>query len=322
MNSDTIAIPSAEKFKGVIAPTLLPLAEDKTIDYKSLDCQLDFLLAGKVDGIWVNGTTGEFFALTDSERSEVIEASVKGVARRAIVIAHVGDTSTRKTLIHGARAVEAGVDCVSVVPPYYMTYSQTELKQHFRTISKELGIPIFLYQIPQTCKVSLTISSIIELAREGVLIGLKDSAGDVDFYHSLLREVAKAKVNLRCFYGVSSLVDMGLYASGHGVMSAIANLVPHLCKQACEQAEESNWSAVHEINLQILQLMDTLHLPGRQGMTPLVAVYKWILKELGIIATNKVFAPLQPLTKEEQTLLYNTALPLAKKLCADVLEHA
>lgn len=318
MSKDNLTIP-VDKLKGVIPPLVLPLRDTGTIDYDSLDRQIDFLLAGNVDGLWVNGTTGDFFALTDEERAEVVRSAVRRAAGRVPVIAQVGDTSTRLAIRHASGALEAGADFVAVVLPYYVPYTQAELKQHYRKIAAEIGMPVFLYQFPQMCKVALTVPSIIELAQEGVLIGIKDSSGDLDFYRRLLCEVSEKKVTLRCFNGVGALMDLSLFAGGHGIMCAIANLLPHLCKQVYQEATSGNWGKARATMTRVLAFINALALPERTTWAPTVAVYKWILRELGIIATDVVFEPLQPLSKQEQELLRERALPMAKELCADLL---
>ena len=313
---------TAERFVGVIPPLVLPLDRTGQIDFDSLDRQIDFLLAAGVDGLWVNGTTGDFFALDDDERGRVVAAAVRRSGGRVPVIAQAGDTATRRAIAHGHRALEAGADAVAVVLPYYLDYSQQELKAHYRAVRREIGVPLFLYQLPQMCKVALSIETILELAQDGTLIGIKDSAGDVDFYYRLVRAVAKAGVVLRCFYGASSLIDVGLYVGGHGVMSAIANLVPHLCRQAYAEAAAGRWSEARATHGRILDLIEALRLPGRPNWAPTVAVYKWLLCQLEIIQHDGVFEPLQPLSGEEQDHLRARALPLMKELCAGLLPRS
>ncbi len=314
---DAEAIP-ADRFVGVIPPLVLPLNSSAQIDFESLDRQIDFLLAANVDGLWVNGTTGDFFALDEEERGGVVAAAVRRAAGRVPVIAQVGDTATRRAIAHGHRALEAGADAIAVVLPYYLDYSQDELKAHYRAVRRAIGVPLFLYQLPQMCKVALSIESIVELAGDGTLVGIKDSAGDVDFYYRLVRTVEKEGVALRCFYGASSLIDVGLYVGGHGVMSAIANLVPHLCQKAYREASAGHWNEARTTHARVLDLIEALRLPGRSNWAPTIAVYKWLLCQLGVIRHDVVFEPLRPLSGEEQDLLRARALPLMKELCAGV----
>jgi len=314
----TAGTTAVEKLAGVVPPLVLPLSPSAEIDFESLDRQIDFLLAAGVDGLWVNGTTGDFFALDEEERARVVAAAVRRAAGRVPVIAQVGDTATRRAIAHGRRALEAGADAVAVVLPYYLDYSQEELKAHYRAVRRAIGAPLFLYQLPQMCKVALSVESIVELTDDGTLIGIKDSAGDVDFYYRLVRTVEKGGLALRCFYGASSLIDVGLYVGGHGVMSAVANLVPHLCRQAYREAAAGRWSEARTAHSRVLDLIEALRLPGRSNWAPTVAVYKWLLCQLGVIRHDVVFEPLRPLSGEEQDLLKTRALPLMKELCAGV----
>lgn len=299
-----------EDLQGVIPPLILPLTDQGQLDLEGLERQIGFLLDAGVQGLWVNGSTGEFFALSAEERQEVVQACVETVGGRFPVIAQVGDCATRQVLRHARGALDAGADGLSVVLPYYVVYTQQELAEHYRSISRELGRELFLYQLPQLCKVSLDVPRILELAEEGVLAGVKDSAGDVDFYSRLVRRVRETGSRLRCFYGASSLVDVGLYAGGDGVMCAVANLVPGLCCRIFQAALQEDWKTARRLNERIRALLEALALPGRTTWVPVIAAYKYLLRELGLIGSDRVFAPLQPLSEEEKARLRQRALPL------------
>jgi 4-hydroxy-tetrahydrodipicolinate synthase len=301
------------QFKGLLPPMVLPLTHTGETDWDSLESQIEFLFEGGADGLWVNGSTGDFFALRPEERSEVVSVTASLVRGRGPVIAQVGDTSTRLTVSHAERALEAGADAVALVPPYYADYSQVELKEHYRTVSKQISQPVFVYQIPQMTKVSFTIASLLELAAEGTIVGIKDSAGDIDFYSRLIRELRRNDVALRCFYGASSLADVSLYVGGHGIMCGISNLVPHLCKDVYVSSLAGEWKTAQLAMSKILDLIDAMILPGRTNWAPTVASYKWVLRNLGVIATHKVFEPLKPLTPSEEKHLKERALPLCQR---------
>lgn len=307
-----------DSLKGLFPPLILPLDHTGGLDFDSLRRQIDFLLAGDIDGLWVNGTTGDFFALTDDENAAVIEAVVQHVQGRIPVVAQVGDASTRKTIMKANRAIRAGADFIAAVLPYYLEYSQTELQEHYRAVSRAANRSIILYQLPQMCKVALTIPSILELVREGTLVGIKDSSGDMEFYGSLTAQVAKERLALRCFVGSGALMAASLRAGGHGLMCALANLVPHLCKRIYQASMRADWERANELQDQVRDLIEAVRLPGRANWAATVAVYKWVLRELGLIATDRVFAPLQPLSRSEQALLRDRALPLIERHIGDL----
>jgi 4-hydroxy-tetrahydrodipicolinate synthase len=318
--SDTKSNRTTDSLKGLFPPLLLPLDESGGLDFDSLRRQIDFLLAGGIDGLWVNGTTGDFFALTDDENEAIVEAVVEHVQGRVPVVAQVGDAATRRAVAKANRAMRAGADFISVVLPYYLEYSQAELQEHYRVISRASGQPVVLYQLPQMCKVTLTVENILELVREGVLVGIKDSSGDMDFYGRLTTQVAKERLSLRCFVGSGALMTASLRAGGHGLMCAIANLVPHLCKGVYQASLDSEWEQATALQNQVQELIDVMRLPDRSNWAATVAVYKWMLRQLGVIETERVFAPLQPLSEREQALLRTGALPLLTRHAADLLE--
>ncbi|MBB2714583.1 UNVERIFIED_ORG: dihydrodipicolinate synthase/N-acetylneuraminate lyase [Rhizobium etli] len=53
------------------ASLLLPIAEDDSIDFEKLGEEIDMLIAAKVDGIYSNGTAGEFHNQTEMEYERI-----------------------------------------------------------------------------------------------------------------------------------------------------------------------------------------------------------------------------------------------------------
>ncbi len=304
---------------GVIPPVLLPLTSSGAPDYDSLRRHMDYLLAGDVDALWMNGTTGEFFALTEQECAKVVEAAVKHTAGRVPVVAQVGDGSTRRAIVKAEQALGVGADFLAVVMPYYLDYSQAELQRYYEEIFRAVQQPLIIYQIPQTCKVSLTIPSIVELARDGTVMGIKESSGNMEFYRSLVAQVKQQGLSLRCFNGSSALMDISLMAKGHGLVSGISNVLPHLTSRLYRNAVAGEWNAVATIQARINELIQALKLPNRTNLPAPIGTYKWLLRELGTISTDLCFAPFEPLSKTERSQLQERALPLAQELCKDLL---
>ena len=308
-----------KQLKGLFPPLVLPLNSVGEVDFESLERQTEYLLAGGADGIWVNGTTGDFFALTDEESANIVAAAVKQTAGRVPVIAQVGEASTRRTIARAERALEAGAKFLAVVLPYYVEYTAGELKEHFRTLQRALGQPTIAYLIPQMCKVSLSLPSLVELAQDGVIIGVKESSGNMDAFRQLNRKVREENLTLSCLNGSSGLMDVSLSVGGQGLVCTVANLVPHLCKEVYRCAELRDGNGASAVQNRVSELLNVMRLPGRPNFAATIAVYKWLLRELGLFASERVFEPLQPLSKSEEHYLREGALPLAQELCAELL---
>lgn len=66
-----------------------------------------------------------------------------------------------------------------MTPPYYYGNSQDELLHMYREVRDAIDAPLYIYNIPSTVKTRVEIPTIIELAREGTVAGIKDSQGDL-----------------------------------------------------------------------------------------------------------------------------------------------
>lgn len=301
--------------RGVVPPIVLPMTRDGELDSSSLDALVTQLVGAGVHGLWVNGTTGEFYALDAELRTRVVRECVKAADERVPVVAHVGDTSTALAVRHAREATAAGASAVSVLPPYFVGFSQGELKDHFRAVAHAAGGPVLAYHLPQFAPVTLTIDSIVELAAEGVLSGAKDSSSDVVWFRQLARRLREAGVPIPCLTGGSSVADVGYMLGAVGSVSSIGNLVPrHLVRQY-EAARDQDWAAVLRLQEQSEELIALLRPPGTTPTPSLTtAVYKYLLAATDVIGADHAAAPQLALSVEAREHLQTHALPFIDQL--------
>ena len=62
---------------GVLAPLVNPCREDDSLDFPALEAQLSRLLDSRVDGIYLNGGTGDAANLTQEERLRAVVAHLE-----------------------------------------------------------------------------------------------------------------------------------------------------------------------------------------------------------------------------------------------------
>jgi 4-hydroxy-tetrahydrodipicolinate synthase len=313
-----------DQLTGIYVPTLVPLDRSQRVDVRSFCRHIKYLLAGGVHGLWVNGTSGEFHALSDEELTQVVGTAVKCCGGHVPVIAHVGDTATRLVIEKARRAIAAEAALVSVIPPYYLEYSEAELKRHFQLVSEAINAPVFLYQHPATGQRPLSIEALLGLVRERSIIGIKESSTDLEYYRRLIQAARRAGLVLRCFHGAGGLAQISLSLGGDGLISVISNIIPHVCVRLRDQIQAGRWDEATETQDRIDALYEAFSrsLAGRPNWAPVVAACKWVLCELGILSTATVFDPLEPLSKKEVDSLRRHALPLVHELCGELLTKA
>ena len=211
---------------GILPPIVTPLTSDGEVDHRSLTSACRFLLASGVHGIWAAGTTGEFPCFTAGERAEIVQTCVAAAGGRVPVVANVGDCSTKLAVDHARRAAAASADALALTPPYYYLNSQGELMDHFRAVRTAVDLPLLVYNIPQTVKTQFEVATVLSLAEEGTVVGMKDSQNDLDWDRTLIAGLRERDVPFRLFLGTRSLIDAGILLGACGAIPGTANVTP------------------------------------------------------------------------------------------------
>jgi 4-hydroxy-tetrahydrodipicolinate synthase len=290
-----------ERLHGIVPPILTPIRADETIDLGSLRRLIEFQIGEGVHGIWVLGTTGEFASFSRRERAEAVEAAVEAVNGRVPVVVNISDAATRLAVEHAREARDAGADAIALLPPYYYVNEQDELLDHFRRVRAEVDLPLLAYNIPQNVKAKFGVETILKLGQEGAIVGLKDSQNDLDWFRQVMTGARERGVALRGFLGTRYLIDAGLLAGAHGAIPGIANIAPRLCVECYEAARRGDFAAADRATARLIQITKLSGLvKGGSPTASNFATMKAALKQIGVLETGLVTAPLRNVTSEEE----------------------
>lgn len=233
------------KLRGIIPPVVTPMTADQELDLPGLRRLIDLMLAKGVHGIFVLGTTGEFYALTDDEKQRVLADAVAHVGGRAPVYAGTGAETTREVVRLTRMAEREGAAGVSVITPYFIKPNQTELADHFRRIAESTSLPVVLYNNPATCGgLSIEPETVAKLAEVPNVIGIKDSSGDLQNTIELIRQTPREKFSV--LNGRDTLILAALQAGAAGAIPASCNIAPDLCVGIYESFAKGNVDAARE----------------------------------------------------------------------------
>ena len=289
------------EIRGVIVPILTPLNPDETVDTNSLKRLVNYLIDNGVHGIWASGTTGEFAALTDKQRLITFETVVDEVSGRVPVIGNVSGGSTQLSINLALAVQEMGMDAVAVTPPYYYPNAQDELLDHYRYISDRSGLPLWVYNIPQTVKTAVAPATIATLASEGAVVGVKDSSGAGELLAELNVLCEQSGLQLLRFLGTVFRVTTAGSVGVHGVIPGIANLVPNASARGWEAGEAGDAATVKECNAKLLTAGKIAALAKGGGATAAsFSGMKSALKIMGVLDSDTVSRPMRPLTEDEK----------------------
>ena len=290
-----------KEIKGVIVPMVTPLNPDETVDVGSLRRLVNYLIDNGVHGLWASGTTGEFANLPDSERVRAMEATVDETAGRVPVICNISSASTGMSVALANEVRELGMDGVALTPPYYYPDSQDELADHYRYAQDRIGLPLWVYNIPQTVKTVVEPGTIATLAAEGTVVGVKDSSGAGEPLAQLNVLCAQGEISLLRFLGTVFRVTSAGAVGVHGVIPGIANLVPNACARGWEAGEAGDVETMRECDAKLIaaQKVGAVARGGGANAASFGGM-KAALKHLGVIDHDLTTRPFRQLTDDEK----------------------
>jgi len=167
------------KLSGVMPALITPFDANGKVDFKAFERHLTALRAAGVTGWVPMGSTGEYSALSNAERDDVLKF-VKNFAREGeALIAGTNAPATREVIENTLRAKEIGYDTVLLATPFYTRPTQEELLAHFRNVLDETNINLVLYSYPYKDGVEIGFDILDALADDPRVLGIKESSGSL-----------------------------------------------------------------------------------------------------------------------------------------------
>jgi 4-hydroxy-tetrahydrodipicolinate synthase len=210
---------------GVFAAGLTPLNKDLSIDHGALIAHCEWLLSYGCDGVLLLGTTGEANSFSLEERIELIDRVADGGIPVGKLMIGTGCCAYPDTIRLTRHAVERGIAGVLMLPPfYYKQVTDKGLEDYFDLVINSVRderLKIYLYHFPRMSAVPFSVSLARRLAEgyPGIVVGMKDSSGDLAHTEEILREIPGFKV----YTGTEELLLPTLRAGGAGCISATVN---------------------------------------------------------------------------------------------------
>jgi len=287
-------------FTGVVPPVVTPLNQDFSVDYASFTRVLENLIDAGVHGLFVLGSTSEVVFHDAPTRQAIIEHAIKIANGRVPVLVGVIDPTTDRVIGHCLTAKAAGADGVVVTAPFYTRTNQAETIDHFRYIKDAVDLPVIAYDIPVCVGLKLERKTTVTLAREGAIVGLKDSSGDDGNLRYVLADMAD-DANFFGMTGSEIVVDSVLAMGAHGVVPGLGNVDPHGYVKLWNLIQAGDFVAARAEQERLCKLFEIVWIStGRTSAGSAgVGAFKTAMRSLGIIATNTMARPQRALNDEE-----------------------
>ena len=247
-------------FFGSIPALLTPFAAGR-VDEALFREFVAWQVAEGSDGLVPCGTTGEAATLTDGEHRRLIEIAVEVASGKVPVIAGCGANATAHAVELTKAAQAAGASAALHVPPYYNRPNQEGIYAHLAAVA-EVGLPIFLYNVPARTITDIAVETMARLAKLPNVVAVKDATGNLG------RVSAQREACGSDFIQLSGNDDMALgfnAMGGVGCISVSANVAPRLCADFQRATREERWAEALELQDRLYPLHAALFTDASPG---------------------------------------------------------
>ncbi|MGK6307689.1 4-hydroxy-tetrahydrodipicolinate synthase [Variovorax sp. DT-64] len=202
---------------GLWIPLVTPF-RDGAVDHAALAALTDELASSGIAGFVVCGSTGEAAALDANEQLAVL-ATVAKAAPALPRIMGISGYHLGKTVAWVRELNDQGLAGLLVPAPSYIRPSQAGLVAWFQAIAHASAAPVLVYDIPYRTGAVLARETLLTLAADPRICGLKDCGGDMAKTRALI-----ADGRLQVLAGEDAQIFSTLAEGGVGAIAASAHL--------------------------------------------------------------------------------------------------
>lgn len=244
-----------ERIKGVWSAAPTPFNSDWSVDVESLRKMVEHHLRLGVKGLFLCGTAGEGPAMTDADRTKVVEV-VKGQGGDRLLLAvQVTDNSPARVFENIRQAAVAGADIAVVAHPYFMmNATPANLTDFYLECVRGSSLPVGFYDRGKHGPNGVPLESLKQVCLEPNLLLVKDSSCDMERAKVAL-EAKAARPELQLLTGYEfGCVDY-LKAGYDGLLFGGAVFNGHMANLIMAAAAREDFVQAQSIQDQMNELM-------------------------------------------------------------------
>jgi 4-hydroxy-tetrahydrodipicolinate synthase len=280
---------------GVIIPMITPLDNENNIDRKSLEKILNFYLETKCIP-FILGTTGEAVSMSRGQKYSLLVETVRIVHKRAPIFAGISDTSLDNALEFAHLCKNEGVTVAVAHLPAYFPLTEQQVHDYFINLAQHLPLPLIIYNIPATTKMSIPFSVIEKLSLHPNIIGLKDSERSLERMQ-LLAERFSNRQDFKLYSGWTAESLNALKMGFDGIVPSTGNLVPELFGRLLDAVKNGEQDKAKEIQDRINPIAE--YHQKERILSDVISLLKVMMNKRSLCETNV----LQPLQKYPEYLV-------------------
>ena len=248
----------SDVISGILTPNITPVDSAGRVDEDTLRAYVDWLIEHGVDGLYPNGSTGEFVRFTAEERRRIVQIVVDQTAGRVPILAGAAEANARETIAACDAYGAMGVRAVAIVAPFYYRLSDQGVYAYFRQIADSVSVDVTLYNIPLFAS-PISVDTVVRLASECPrVIGIKDSSGDLPNMMRMISQIRPIRDDFCFLTGWDAALVPMLVVGANGGTNATSGVVPELTRAIHRSVIAGKIDEAMRLQYQLLPLFDAM----------------------------------------------------------------
>lgn len=269
---------TSPKLRGLIAASFTPYRKGN-INPDLVPSYAAALRAQGVDGVFVNGTTGESLSLSTPERMAMAEAWLRCATEDFPVLVHVGHNSLPRARELAAHAAAHGARAVSAMAPTFFQPGLTALVDYLAEIAAAApATPFYYYHMPSMTGARFLMTDFLRAAGARIpnLAGIKYTWEDLMDY-SLAVHSAGGRYDI--VFGRDEVLLCGLALGARAAIGSTYNAFAALYRDVWRCFEADRFVEARSLQLRAMAVIDACR---RSGPGDLPAIRALASRRLGL----------------------------------------
>jgi dihydrodipicolinate synthase/N-acetylneuraminate lyase len=213
----------SQRFAGIVAAVVTPCKSAGMVDPEALAHLCRQLVAHGCDGLFIAASTGEAALLDEDDRRSLTVAARNAVCASTAIYTGVSGMGLKQTIRFAKHAAQDGADAAVVMAPFFLRINQQEVAQYLLAIADACPIPVAIYHHPRMTT-PIDVETVVRVAKHPNIVAMKETSPNLDRAESLIRATAECEIAV--LQGNESLVRQSLALGAHGMVTALAGVVP------------------------------------------------------------------------------------------------
>lgn len=210
-------------WKGVYPAVTTKFTSDNRLDSEAFEKNIKAQIEAGVSGIVLGGTLGEASSLTNEEKFQLLDATLKISNGRVDVIVNIAEQTTENAIELAIQLDKRGANGLMLLPPMRYAADSNETLEYFKAVAASTELPIMIYNNPIDYKVPVTLEMFEELSNYPTIQAVKESSRDITY---LTKLKIKFGDRFKILSGVDNLALESLFMGADGWVAGLVCAFP------------------------------------------------------------------------------------------------